>query len=44
MEVDDEVLRPPPPNDFDGTIRDTGLVQCHGPTRTDQMGYNLVRL
>ena len=44
LEVDKEGLRPPPPNDIDGTIRDTGLVKCHGPTRTEQMGANVVRV
>ena len=44
LEVDEEGLGPPPPNDSDGTIRYTGLVKCHGPTRTEQMGANVVRV
>ena len=44
MEVYNEGLGLPPPNTTDGTIRDTGLVKCHGPTRTEQMGANVVRV
>ena len=38
LEVDEEGLGPPPPNGLDGTIRDTVLVQFHGPTRMEKRG------
>ena len=44
LEVDEEGLGPPPPNGLDGTIRDTVLVQCHWPTRMEQMGSNVLRV
>ena len=44
LEVEKEVLGITPPNNIDGTIRDTVLVKYHGPTRTEQMGANVVRV
>ena len=44
LEAYKEVLGLPPPNDIYGTIRDTGLVNFRGPTRTEQMGANVVRV
>ena len=35
LEVYDEVIGLLPPKYIDGTIRDNGLVKCHGPTRTE---------
>ena len=44
LEVDEEGLGPPPPNGLDGTIRDTVLVQFHGPTRMEKRGVNFLRV
>ena len=44
LEVYKEVLGPPTPNDIDCTIIDTGLVQCHGLTKMEQMGANLLKV
>ena len=44
LEADEEGLGLPFTNDLDGNIRDTGLVKCHGHTRTEQMGANVVRV
>ena len=42
LEVDEEGIGPPPPNEIDGTTRDTGLVQCRGPNRTERMVSNVM--
>ena len=44
LEVDEERLGPPSPNGLDVTIRDTVLIQCHGNTRMEQMGANILRV
>ena len=44
LDADEEGLGPPPPNGLDGTISYTVLVQCHGNTRMEQMGANILRV
>ena len=44
LKVYEEGLGPPSPNDLDVNIIDTSLVQYHGPTRTERMGDNFVRV
>ena len=44
LEVDKEGIRPLPTNDFDGAVKDMGLVEGHGASRAQGVGADIMRV